>query len=74
MYIGKLWQSLRRGRGRDSQLDFVLGGATWGGGRFEFTKNSEIVEARIGESKVYMDEGELKIPVLWREALVKGEE
>ena len=40
----------------------------------EFTKKSEIVEARIGESKVYMDEGELKIPVLWREALVQGEE
>ena len=30
------------------------------------------MEARIGESKVYMDEGELKIPVLWREALVQG--
>ena len=51
-----------------------LEGAAQGGEWFEFTKNSEIVEARIGESKVYMDEGELKIPVLWREALVQGEE
>ena len=51
-----------------------LEGAAQGGEWFEFTKNSEFVEARIGESKVYMGDAELKIPVLWREALVEGEE
>ena len=51
-----------------------LEGAAQGGEWFEFTENSEIVEARIGESKVYMGDAELKIPVLWREALVEGEE
>ena len=41
---------------------------------FEFTQNFEVGEAQIGESKVFMGDAELKTPVLWREALVEGEE
>ena len=41
---------------------------------FEFTKSKTVVEAQIGESKVYMSDAELKTPVLWREALEEGEE
>ena len=41
---------------------------------FEFTKSKTVVEAQIGESKVYMSDAELKTPVLWREALVEGKE
>ena len=41
---------------------------------FEFTKSNSVVEAQIGESNVYMSDAELKTPVLWREALVEGEE
>ena len=43
-----------------------------GGEWFEFTKNSEVVEARIGESKVYMDEGELKSPFYGERPWFKG--
>ena len=41
---------------------------------FEFTKSNAVVEAQIGESNVYMSDAELKTSVLWREALVEGEE
>ena len=41
---------------------------------FEFTKSNSVVEAQIGESNVYMSDAELKTSVLWREALVEGEE
>ena len=41
---------------------------------FEFTKSNSVVEAQIGESNVYMSDAELKTSVLWRKALVEGEE
>ncbi len=43
-------------------------------GWFEFIKNFEVGEAQIGESKVFISDAEVKTPVLWREALVEGEE
>ena len=39
---------------------------------FEFTKNSEIGRLGGGESKVYMDEGELKIPFYGERPWFKG--
>ena len=51
-----------------------LEGAAQREGWFEFTKSKTVLEAQIGESKVYMSDAELRTPVLWREALVEGKE